>query len=232
MRTAIVTGATKGIGRAIVDALTADGWRLGLVARNREDLLQLVAETDCGHIAFVGSVTDSAFIDATVDEMVAEFGQLDAMVANAGVGTFAPIELTTDAAFAEMMSTNVTGMFNCVRAAVRVMKPRGEGMIVPMLSIAAKKSFPMSSGYVASKWAAYGMIQCVAKEVRKDGIRISSIFPGSVATPFWDGMGGAPWDTADMLQPDDVALAVLQVVNAPETCVIDELLVMPPKGIL
>jgi NADP-dependent 3-hydroxy acid dehydrogenase YdfG len=101
-----------------------------------------------------------------------------------------------------------------------------------MLSIAAKKSFPMSSGYVASKWAAYGMIQCVAKEVRKDGIRISSIFPGSVATPFWDGMGGAPWDTADMLQPDDVALAVLQVVNAPETCVIDELLVMPPKGIL
>ena len=83
MRTAIVTGATKGIGRAIVDALTADGWRLGLVARNREDLLQLVAETDCGHIAFVGSVTDSAFIDATVDQMVAEFGHLDAMVANA-----------------------------------------------------------------------------------------------------------------------------------------------------
>jgi len=75
MRTAIVTGATKGIGRAIVDALTADGWRLGLVARSREDLLQLVAETDCGHIAFVGSVTDSAFIDATVDQMVAEFGQ-------------------------------------------------------------------------------------------------------------------------------------------------------------
>ena len=85
---------------------------------------------------------------------------------------------------------------------------------------------------VASKWAAYGMIQCVAKEVRSHGIRVASIFPGSVATPFWDGMGGAPWDTADMLQPDDVALAVLQVVNAPETCVIDELVVMPPKGIL
>jgi NAD(P)-dependent dehydrogenase (short-subunit alcohol dehydrogenase family) len=232
MRTAIVTGATKGIGRAIVDALTADGWRLGLIARNREDLVQLVSETDCGHVAFVGSVTDSAFIDDAVNQMVAEFGHLDAMIANAGVGTFAPIEQTSDAAFAEMMSTNVTGMFNCVRAAVRVMKPRGEGMIVPMLSIAAKQSFPMSSAYVASKWAAYGMVQCVAKEVRKDGIRISSIFPGSVATPFWDSMGGAPWDTADMLQADDVALAVLQAVNTPESCVIDELVLMPPKGIL
>lgn len=232
MQIGIVTGATKGIGRAIVEALTADGWTLGLIARTEADVLSLCEETNCGHIPFFGDVTNSSFVDGCVDAMVRDFGHLDLMVPNAGLGSFGAVETTADSAFQTMMDTNVTGLFYCVRAAVRVMRPAKSGHIVPILSIASKKTFPNASGYVASKWAAYGFIQCVTEEVRRDGIRVSSIFPGSVDTPFWDAMGGAPWDKADLIQASDVALTVLQVLNMTDTCVIDEIVVMPPKGTL
>lgn len=231
-RTCLIVGASRGIGAATARALTDAGWRLALAARTRDALVELVRQTDCEHLALRCDVMDEGQVQAAVAETVARFGRLDALVCAAGVGGFGPTAETSLEEWNRQLAANLTGTFLCCREALRVMRPRGRGHLVTILSAASTTPFPNAAAYVASKWGAYGLTRSLAEEVRRDGIRVTAILPGSVDTPFWDALGGAPFDRADMLRPEAVADTVRYALEVPDGVSIDEIRVMPPKGIL
>lgn len=231
MKVCLVTGASRGIGRAVVDELTQAGWRLSLVARSREALIAAVQETDCAHLATVCDVTDEVEIERVVRATVDEFGGLDAVVCAAGVGAFGPTTESTLDSWNTQIAANLTGTYLVCREALKVMLPRKQGHLVNILSVASKVAFPYSAGYVASKWGAYGLTKSIAEEVRREGIRVTAILPGSVDTPFWDANPGGP-PREDMLKPETVAQAVRYALEAPAQASVDEICLMPPRGIL
>ncbi|MBC8104340.1 MAG: SDR family oxidoreductase [Cytophagales bacterium] len=227
----MITGASRGIGRATALALTEAGWRLSLVARSRDALVELVRETDCEHLATVADVTSEADMVRAVRATVAELGPLDAAVCAAGIGAFGP---TTDVSLEDwnaQIAANLSGTFLTCREALKDMLPRKRGHLVTILSVASKVAFPYSAAYVASKWGAYGLTKSLAEEVRREGIRVTAVLPGSVDTPFWDANpGGPPRD--EMLRPQAVAAAVRYALEAPADASVDEIHLMPPRGIL
>jgi NAD(P)-dependent dehydrogenase (short-subunit alcohol dehydrogenase family) len=230
-RVCLITGASRGIGRATALALHEAGWWLSLAARSKDPLVELVRETDCEHLATLCDVTREEEVVSVVRATAAEFGRLDAVVCAAGVGSFGPtVESTLDAWNAQI-GANLTGTYLVCREALKVMLPAKRGHLVNILSVASKVAFPFSAAYVASKWGAYGLTKSLAEEVRREGIRVTALLPGSVDTPFWDANPGGP-PRADMLRPERVAEAVRYALDAPEDASVDEIRLMPPKGIL
>jgi 3-oxoacyl-[acyl-carrier protein] reductase len=229
-RVALITGAGRGIGRATALALHEGGWRLVLAGRTHEPLARLVEETGGRHVAVACDVTDEADVVRAVHTVVERFGRLDGLVCAAGVGTFTPTPESTLDDWNRTIATNLTGTFLCCREALRVMLPRRSGHLVTILSVAAKVAFPAAAAYCASKWGAYGLTKVLAEEVRREGIRVTAVLPGSTDTPFWDTIGGPP--RADMLAPARVAEAVRYALERPPDASVDEIHLMPPKGIL
>lgn len=226
-----ITGASRGIGRATARALHGAGWQLSLAARSREALDTLVSELGGGHLATVCDVTEEDAVRGAVQATVERFGRLDALVCAAGVGSFGPTVDVSQQEWETQIAANLTGTFLCCREALKVMLPQGSGHLVTILSVASKVAFPNSAAYCASKWGAYGLTKALAEEVRRDGgVRVTAVLPGSVDTPFWDRIGGPP--RADMLRPEAVADAVRYALEAPAGSSLDEIHLMPPKGIL
>jgi Short-chain dehydrogenases of various substrate specificities len=230
VRVCLITGASRGIGRATALALHEAGWRLAVMARTRDPLVELVRATDCEHLALQGDVTSEADAARAVAETVGNFGRLDALVCAAGVGAFGPTVEVSREEWDRQIGANLTGTFLACREALKVMLPRGEGHIVNVLSVASRVAFPNSAAYVASKWGAYGLTKSLAEEVRRQGVRVTALLPGSVDTPFWDAIGGPPRE--DMLRPESVAAAVRYALEAPPDASVDEVHLMPPKGVL
>lgn len=230
-RVCLVTGASRGIGRATALALSAAGWRLALASRNEDAVKALVRETDADDLAVRCDVTREAEVAEAVANTVRRFDRLDAVVCAAGVGAFAPTAASTLDDWNAQIGTNLTGTYLTCREALKVMLPRRSGHLVTLLSVASRVAFPASAAYCASKWGAYGLTKVLAEEVRREGIRVSAILPGSTDTPFWDAIGGGP-PRADMLPAARVAEAVRYALDAPPDASIDEIIVMPPKGIL
>lgn len=227
----LITGASRGIGRAAAQALTRDNWRLVLVSRSREPLIELVRETDCEHLAVTCDVTQESEVTALVGRIAEEFGRLDAVVCAAGAGKFGPTPEVSLEDWNQQIEANLTGMFLVCREALKIMLPRKSGHIINVLSVASKVAFPFSAAYVASKWGAYGLTKSLAEEVRREGVRVAALLPGSVDTPFWDANPNGP-PREDMLRPEAVADAIIYALNAPENASVDEIHLMPPKGIL
>ena len=229
-RVCLITGASRGIGRATALALHAAGWRLALAARGEEALGALVRETGGAHLALPCDVTREAEVAAAVAAAAERFGKLDALVCAAGVGSFAPAVESTTADCDAQIGANLTGTYLACREALKVMLPRRAGHLVTILSVASRVAFPASAAYCASKWGAYGLTKVLAEEVRRDGVRVTAVLPGSTDTPFWDAIGGPPRE--DMLPAARVADAVVYALDAPPDVSVDEVHVMPPKGIL
>jgi NAD(P)-dependent dehydrogenase (short-subunit alcohol dehydrogenase family) len=230
-RVCLITGASRGIGRATAIALSETGWRLSLAARTKDPLVDLVRETDCEHLAALCDVTREADVVRLVEDTAAEFGRLDAVVCAAGIGSFGPTTEVTTESWDAQIAANLTGTFLVCREALKVMLPRKSGHLVNILSVASKVAFPYSAAYVASKWGAYGLTKSLAEEVRREGIRVTAVLPGSVDTPFWDANPGGP-PREEMLRPEAVAAAVRYALEAPADASVDEVHIMPPKGIL
>jgi NAD(P)-dependent dehydrogenase (short-subunit alcohol dehydrogenase family) len=231
MKVCLITGASRGIGRAIAEELTEADWLLSLVARSREPLIELVRETNCEHLALLCDVTQEEEVIRAVQETVAQLGRLDAVVCAAGVGTFGATTESTLESWNLQIAANLTGTYLVCREALKVMLPQKQGHIVNILSVASKHPFPFAAGYVASKWGAYGFTKSLAEEVRREGIRVTAILPGSVDTPFWDSNPGGP-PRAEMLSARSVAKAVRYALESPADVSVDEIHLMPPKGIL
>jgi meso-butanediol dehydrogenase/(S,S)-butanediol dehydrogenase/diacetyl reductase len=191
-RTALVTGAARGIGRGIALRLAADGLDVAVadlpsMHADAEGVAEEVRAAGRRAVVIDVDVSDTAQVDAMVAATVAELGRLDVMVANAGVAQVAPLLEVTPDQFDWLMSINLRGVFLCYTAAARQMIAQGDGgKIIGAASIAAHKGFAMLGHYSASKWAVRGLTQAAAQEWAPHGITVNAYCPGIVGTKMWD----------------------------------------------
>ncbi len=216
-RTAIVTGATRGIGRAIAQGLLGAGFRVALSARTAADVeataRDLAGEGRGEALGVVADVRDPAACQGLVDRTVERFGGLDLLVNNAGVGKFAPVHQMTLEDWNLQIGTNLNGVFFLTRAAVPHLLRSPDAWIINMGSLAGRNPFAGGSAYNASKFGLLGMTEAMMLDLRHEGIRVSLIMPGSVDTGFGDRPGGEKSGWA--LTGEDVARAVLDLLRYP-----------------
>lgn len=214
-RVAIITGGSRGIGRATAAALLAAGARVTIAARSRAALDEARAALggDARLLAVRADVAAEGDVKRLVDETVARFGGLDVLVNNAGVGRMQNVETQSLDDWRAMIDTNLTGVFLCCRAAIPHLRKRGGGWIVNVSSLAASNPFVGGAGYSATKAGLDAFSHALMQEVRHDGIRVTVVAPGSVNT----GFGGRP-PSPEMswkLAPEDVAQAILYLLRQP-----------------
>jgi len=213
---AVVTGGSKGIGRAIAAALLDGGAAVTIGARH-EDEVRAAAESlaagNPGRVLGVRcDVRSAADCERLVAESVAHFGRLDVLVNNAGVGIFAPVEETSEEVWRQQLGTNLDGVFFCCKAALPHLKRRG-GWIVNIGSLAGRNAFAGGAAYNATKFGLLGFSEALMLEVRHAGVRVTCVMPGSVGTSFGDDRhAAADWKLA----PEDVAQAVCDLLAFPE----------------
>lgn len=210
---ALVTGAGRGIGRAIALAIAREGARVTVVSRSAAELDSLVGEIEASGargIAFAGDLRSRSACDGAVAAAVDCFGGLQILVNNAGVGAFANVQDTSDESWEDVIGTNLTAVFRITRAAIPHLAHRG-GQVVMVSSLAGQNPIAGMAAYCASKAALDHFATCLMLEVRQRGIRVTTIAPGSVDTSF--AGASRPPDTAWMLSPEDVAQTVVDVVR-------------------
>jgi NADP-dependent 3-hydroxy acid dehydrogenase YdfG len=213
-----ITGATAGIGAASARALAAEGARVVLGARREERLHELVEELGEDRTAIVPmDVRDPAGAEELVATAMERFGRLDALVANAGIGAYGGIMDLTDEQLRVMMDTNIAGTVWPIRAAVPRLLDAGGGDIVIVASVAGLRGGGDEAVYAATKFAQVGLAGGLDRELREQGIRVSTLCPGGVATEFAMGAGRTPDMPGldEMLRAEDVAAAVVTVLRQP-----------------
>ena len=213
-KTAIVTGGTKGIGRAIAEALAGEGLSVCVGARKLEEVQQTVRELEGAGDSATGAACDVRVyeeVEALVAHAVEEFGGVDVLVNNAGGGLFKPVEETSPEEFRAVLETNLFGVFYGCRAAIPEMKKRGGGYIINISSLAGANPHPRMAAYNASKFALNGFSEALMQEVRHDRIKVSYVMPGSVNTEF--GGGTVSEENAWQLQPEDIARVVVELLG-------------------
>ncbi|HEX7211351.1 MAG TPA: SDR family NAD(P)-dependent oxidoreductase, partial [Propionibacteriaceae bacterium] len=192
-RTALVTGAAGGIGRAIADRLVADGFGVSVAdLPSSADQLQALTANLGGPDVALGltvDVTEAASVDAAVAAHVGHFGGLDVMVANAGIAVTAPLLEITAEQWQLTMDVNVKGVLHCYQSAARQMISQGRGgRLIGAASVAAHRGGKWQSAYSASKFAVRGMSQSAAQELAEHQITVNVYSPGVVHTPMWEGI--------------------------------------------
>jgi 3-oxoacyl-[acyl-carrier protein] reductase len=226
----IVTGATEGIGRAIALALGDRGARLAVCARTADRVDAILDELEERGVMAVGQacdVADEASVAAFAELAREGLGPADVLVNNAGLAHFAPVADMTVAQFDETMAVNVRGVFLMTRAVLPEMRRRGSGHIVNIASLAGRNPVPGGAAYAASKHAVLGFSKSLFGEVRKEGIRVVAICPGSVVTPFFDKSGSELASPERKLQAEDVAATVLAALELPDRALVSELDIRP-----
>lgn len=226
---AVVTGAARGIGRAIALELAAMGATTALLARDKSALQALAEEIAAsgGQAAiFACDLTDSAALEKTTAEILDRFKRCDILVNNAGIGIMGkPLYQTSPTDWERTMKTNLRAPFLLLRAFTPSMIENGGGHIVNISSLAGKNPLPNGAAYASSKWGLNGMMISAAEELRAHNVRVSIVSPGSVATHF-GGSGDDP-RAARKIQPTDIARVVRMLVTQEPQCFISEVLVRP-----
>jgi 3-oxoacyl-[acyl-carrier protein] reductase len=228
--TALVTGATQGIGRATALALGRAGYRIGICARTPQAVEDMVAELRGAGIEAAGGaadVSDPNQVEHLVRHVTGELGELGILVNNAGVLIARPIaELTLDD-WDTTMAVNLRGLFLMTRAVLPAMRASGRGDIVNVASLSGKNGFAGGSAYAASKHAVVGFGRSLMLELRKEGIRVITVCPGSVDTGMLRDQPMLRPDSARILRPEDVAETILQALRLPVRATVSELDIRP-----
>lgn len=229
-KTALVTGATRGIGRATAQAMVGAGMNVVLTARNGEEAGRVARElAQAGPGRAMGlacDVRDLASVEGVVNVTLGEFGALDLLVANAGVGGRASIVDLEPDFWHEVMNTNLTGAFHSVKAAVPALI-ESQGMIITVGSLAGANFFAGGAAYNASKFGLLGFTQAVMLDLRDHGVRVSTIMPGSVATTFADR--AVTDQDAWKLAPEDIAQTVLYLFRMPARALPSKVEIRPAR---
>lgn len=218
MHIALVTGGTRGIGRATAVALLKTGHSVMLTGRQRGqvdatvDALKAQCNADGRVAGRAVDVRDRKAVERVVADTAETFGSMTVLVNNAGVGAFSTVEATSDEDWASVIDTNLTGVFYASRAALPALRRAGGGWIINIASLAGRNFFANGAAYCASKAGLVAFSESLMLEVRQDNIRVSVIMPGSVATEFV-GPSGKHEDESWKLSPDDVAQTVLDLLN-------------------
>lgn len=227
-RTALVTGASRGIGAAVARRLAASGARVALLARSKDALRALAYELGGGAVGLACDVRDTVTLARALDQLPDLLGGAPSIVVNnAGAFFIAPARETSVEAFAETIAVNLTAPFAVVRALLPAMVGEGGGHVVTIGSIADRAAFPGNAAYAASKYGLRALHEVLRAELRASGVRVSLVSPGPVNTDLWNPIdpdqqpGFTP--RADMLSAEAVADAVHWVVTAPAELNVDEL---------
>ena len=217
-KTAIETGSTKGIGKAIATSLVRHSANVVVSSRNPHEIELTVTELKQigrgGIAGCVCDVRDYTQVTTLVETARKAFEGVDILVNNAGIGLFGSVEEMPPEDFRAILETNVLGVYHCCHQVIPLMKQRGGGYIINISSLAGVNAHPRMAAYNASKFGLNGFSEALMQEVRHDGIKVSYIMPGSVNTHFG---GDEPSEEKSwQLQPDDIARVVLDLLNQPD----------------
>jgi NAD(P)-dependent dehydrogenase (short-subunit alcohol dehydrogenase family) len=225
----LVTGASRGIGLAIAQTLGREGARLVLVGRERRALQRATRQVPADSLPVVADVTRPADVARLSRTVRRRYRHLDVLVNCAGVFTYKPFARTTLRDWRANIETNLTSIFLTTQAALPLL--RCGGHLINILSVSSRQAFPNCAAYCASKFGALGLTEVLREELRERGIRVTAILPGSTDTRLAKEFD-FPVDRRKLIQPDDVAAAVLGAILQPARTTVEEILLMPSSGSL
>ena len=235
-KTALVTGASRGIGFGVALRLAQDGIKTAIVGRDQiriEQAAKKITEiSGTQTLAIVGDVSSWSDCVSAVDQVVQKFGSIDVLVPNAGIGIIGSVEESDPADWAHMMEVNYLGTAHIVKAALPTMKKQGAADVIAIVSAGGTKGYPEWSGYCATKWAVMGFMDSFAQEVIAHGIRATTLCPGGVDTTFWDDLNkdinrSGSEGRSKLMAPADVAELVALQVNLPRNVMLKSALFFP-----
>ena len=217
IKTALVTGGSKGIGYGVAGALIKQGIKVAITSRSKEHAEEAAAalnQIKKGYaLGLVSDVRNLASQEKAVDKIIKKWGRLDYVIANAGVGHFAPIQTLTPEQWHETVDINLTGVFYSIKASLEALKAT-KGYFISIASLAGTNFFESASAYNASKFGLVGFTQAIMLDLRKEGIKVSTIMPGSVATEFSNHVVNEK--DAWKIQPEDIGQIVVDLIKMPE----------------
>ena len=226
---AVVTGGTRGIGRAIAESLLRSGAAVAICGRGRESVDRASAELKqaTGHdvLGVAADVSKWDQVELFFKTVESRFGGLDILVNNAGAGVFRGIQDLTLEDWRRTIDLNLTGVFHCCHYALPLLRKRGSGYIIQISSLAGINAFAGGAAYNASKFGLNGFSEAIMQDLRYENIRVSYIMPGSVDTGFSPRSGPADWKIA----PEDVAEVVIQLLRMPERTLVSRVEMRPSK---
>jgi NADP-dependent 3-hydroxy acid dehydrogenase YdfG len=233
-KVALVTGAGRGIGRAIALAFAEEGAAVALVARSRADLAggaAAIRERDGRALALPTDVTQDGAVEAVVEQTLTDLGRIDVLVTSAGTAAFGMVADSKPADWDSMLALNLRAVMVSCRAVLPAMLRQRSGTILNVGSVASKRALPGSAVYTATKTAVDAFSRVLAEELRPHGVRVGVLVAGAVDTPLWDSMGASP-PREKMLRPEDVARAAVLMASLPPHATLEELTLLPAGGIL
>ncbi|MEH6776865.1 SDR family oxidoreductase [Maribacter arcticus] len=226
-KVAYITGGTKGIGFGVAQALLSQGMKVAISGRSQKSVDE--ALKDFNNVSVLGIVSDVAKMGDeknAVSKIMDKWGQVDVVLANAGVGNFAPIDEMTDEEWHQMIDTNLSGVFHSLKASVEALK-KSKGYYITLASLAGTNFFANGAGYNASKFGVVGFTQAAMLDLRKYDIKVSTIMPGSVATHF---NNHEPDETdAWKIQPEDIGQLVVDLLKMNERTLPSKIEVRPTR---
>jgi 3-oxoacyl-[acyl-carrier protein] reductase len=228
-KVAYITGGSKGIGFGIAQSLVAQGMRVAISGRNLqavEEAAKNLGGDSKNILALQSDVRSTASEAEAVKKITDHFGALDVLIANAGIGSFAPIDQMTEEDWRNTIDTNLTGVFNTVKAGIEPLKKSG-GYIITIASLAGANFFENGAAYNASKFGLVGFTQAIMLDLRKYDIKVTTIMPGSVATEFNNHQPSEA--DAWKIQPEDIGKLVVDLLQMHPRTLPSKIEVRPSK---
>ena len=228
-KVAYITGGSKGIGYGIAKAMLDNGMKVAITSRHLEEAQKAaksLTSDDSKILALQSDVSSMENEKNSVQKIIEKFGQLDVLIANAGVGHFAPIDSLSEEDWKNTIDTNLTGVFNSVKSSVEELK-KSKGYIITVASLAGTNFFENGAAYNASKFGLVGFTQATMLDLRKYDVKVTTIMPGSVATYFNDHTPneGDSWK----IQPEDIGQMVIDLLKMPQRTLPSKIEVRPSK---
>jgi len=231
---ALVTGAGRGIGRAVAVAFAREGALVVLAARSTRELASVQRDIEAAGgraLAVPTDVRQEPAVAALVSRALAESGRIDCLVTAAGLAAFGPVADAKTEDWDQLMAVNLRGAFLCCRAVLPAMTAQGRGTIINIGSVVTSRTLPGSGAYTAAKYGLLGFSRVLAEEMRTHGVRVGVLSAGATDTPLWDAVPQPP-DRALMLKPSVIAEAALLMAALPQGAALEELTLLPQGGVL
>lgn len=230
-RLIVVTGGTKGIGKAIIERFAQDGWAIATCSRSESDLNKLKEEIREGY----GVSIHAQRADLSKKKQVSDFADFIGMIAKPveilvnNSGTFIPglVHEEPEGALEDMIETNLYSAYNLSRAIIPGMKKKKSGHIFNLCSVASLIAYPNGGSYSISKFAMYGMSKALREEMKEFGVRVTSVMPGAVLTPSWEGVD-LPADR--FIKPEDIAETIFATYQLSKRSVVEDIVIRPQLG--